>query len=269
MQPISALTGQTFIFGQNEKSNSGLPDELIRGILSYLDIKSLASATKSCKKLNYLGQDAQLWEYLCIRDFFNKKSLNKIENWKNYYQTCLGLDYLQIPFPGKGGVFHLDPNKNWEVHYSITSVLRELRFVSGTKDSIFSEFALFGYENGEVALWLSSNKHDPLRVYLQSVDLSKKLANSLLAPTTEEIKRFMYISNPDSVKKIFRIFSQFNEIPGENLCLMRKIIWSENWHNITPLSVDDVQKINSERIAHEKAHKPRWLGWLINKNSWS
>lgn len=267
MSSIGALTGQIVFFDQNAESNSGLPKELILSVFLHLDIKSLASMSRSCKNLNQLGQNAQLWKYLCIRDFFSTKSVSKIENWKQHYQTLLGLGYLQIPFPGTSGIFHVDPEKNWQAYYSIFPLMRELCFINGTKDSPFSQFTLLGYEDGHIALSvrISSNQEAPLKVYFKAIDPSNGLIKFLFEPNMEGLSSSMHISNLDLIKKIFRIISQYNQLPNGSLCLARKIIWSANWKKVTPLLAEDLRKINEERIAHKKTYQTGLLGWIIDK----
>lgn len=259
MLTVATPKQKNLFFGINENSDSGVPDALIKTILFYLDVNSLTSGIRSCKKFHQLGNESNLWKALCIRDFFTIQSLDKVENWKSNYQRCLGLEYLQIPFPGIGGVFHPDPNENWKAHYMGGQLIRELRFVNGTNGSLFSEFSLLGYTNGSIALSikLSSNNNDSLSDYLKIVEPSGKLRNSLFEPVTVGFQSNMHISDSYLMKIAFRIICHFHEIPEESRGFMRKIIWAESWTCITPLTAEEILKINSVR---KRALDQDWKG---------
>lgn len=238
-----------------------LPDELIREIFGFLDINSFAFAIRSCKRLNRLGQEASLWKYFCIRDFFPVFNVGPMQNWKNHYQTRLGLNYLQTPFPGKKGVFSVHPDRNWKVCYSGNSLLRKLEFVNQTKNSTFIELCLNGYEEGNIgmSLRLSGEENPSFENYLKSVNPKQKLYG--------QYKGYISLNNIDLMKRIFRIFSQFNVMPEKELELMRAIIKAKNWKKVTPLSEEETQTLELQKIEYE--NRPRWkpscLEWLVIK----
>jgi hypothetical protein len=251
---VGGLTASNCLFGKYEVPDSGLQNELILEIFRFLDIKSLAGAARSCKKLQHLSQNVQLWKYLCIRDFFQGQNVTEEKNWREFYKAHIGLN---IPFPGEPGVFRPIPHKNWKPYYSKWAPLcRELVFVNENSDCVFRKISLLGYEDGAIAMSIDFSKNkskEKLCIYLQSIEPSIQSSHSLLwlQLTNKGYRDFIVISDLNLIKKFFKVISTFHTLPEAELTLMRKVIWAENWKNITPLSEKDMQDIESGRAAYE------------------
>lgn len=236
MQSVAIFTGHTLFFDQNEKSNFGLPKEIVLEIFKFLDLPSLAGIARSCKKLKRLADDAQLWHYLCIRDFFDIAPASENTDWKSEYEICHLLGEAQSAYPGKRTVFTV--KHNWQVLLSTTPLVRKLYFVreSETEDSIFLKFSLYGYNDGSIGLLINfqESKLTLIKDYLKSLDCSQQLPNHFITNCCMYLIKEHFL-----MKKMFAILAKYHLLPKQQHDLAKKIIWAGSWTTVTLLGEEN------------------------------
>jgi len=70
---------------------TGLPQELLLAITTYLDARSVLNLSQACQRLNTSCSDQKLWQQLYKRDFSNRYSSSVNINWKAKYQETYKL----------------------------------------------------------------------------------------------------------------------------------------------------------------------------------
>jgi hypothetical protein len=229
-------------YHSQQEITSFFPGEILTKIFQQLDIKSALNLGITCRYMHQLQDDSSLWKYFCIRDFFGfttehrpQKLLNSA--WKTYY---LNFDsYLLNPFPGEGAIFQLKSTKDWRVFNIGIPLIRKMSFKNEKNDAVFTRFALLGYSNGSIAMLL--------KVARWNQKIEKYFCSLCFENNNDAIfnnRMFLYERN---MQKAFKVLKVFNQLPADVLPLLEKLIKAANWKQVTPLTEEDVKKLQGEK----------------------
>jgi hypothetical protein len=124
-----------------------------------------------------------------------------------------------IPFPGKGAKF-VHKTGNWTFFYSGGDLNRCMEFSSRNDDSLFTEFSLLGYRDGDVCISIhfEDKNYEIVKDYFKQIGLDHK-----------DVEFFgMYIArNHDDVKLLFKILAKYNEIPADKFDFIKDLVEKE------------------------------------------
>lgn len=141
--------------------------------------------------------------------FGNRELLNKLP------ESPLVLEERPkpLPFPGKPVTF-VHTSGDWEPFSSGGNLCRHYQFKSITLDSVITEFSLCGYHDGSISIFIDFPRGNKEFVtYLRSHGIIiDEYESSYLADT------------PESLKTLFRILAENNEIPKEYYEKLRAIV---------------------------------------------
>ena len=244
---------------------SDLPSDTLINVFEYLNSQSAIQFGRASHALYQVQENANLWKFFCIRDFFSGSSSVKealplgYRTWKIYYQQFESV--LLVPFPGKAASFKVVPSKDWRVQYIGASLIRELSFKSEIKKSFFKNFSLLGHEGGDIFLSLKVAK-----------DVCKTVETYFKALSLEDEEPFFVVrgnflfKNPNDIRKIFKIIKTFNQIDENSLSLTERLAFSIKWELITPLTMEETQKLVADKQKYSRSDiLNTWYGWLIQK----
>jgi WD40 repeat protein len=123
--PMPTLTEQEALFLQ-------LPDEILVGMLSYLNPKEVVQASRVCQTLGYLSNDGWIWREFAhgLSPFCNVDKYNR--NWKRCY---IGMLKRKIGWDtGKAGDFEVTTMRGHNDYVSCFSFYHS-KIVTGSADS--------------------------------------------------------------------------------------------------------------------------------------
>jgi hypothetical protein len=154
----------------------------------------------------------------------SKSSAEKKEDAEMKEAAAVGKDDLP-PFPGKSAKFNV--LTDWGIFETGAGLCRFLKFKTDDKDSLISEFHFAGYKDKSIKILLIFNtsfhsiewpsKTRFLTTYNFEINALNLYSNSFLTETIEQ------------TKKVFAIFTKYNEIPVDSLKLIAPIVEKGSW----------------------------------------
>jgi len=135
-------------------------------------------------------------------------------------------------------------------------VIRSLSFESETPDSLFKQFSLLGYEDGDIYLDLTMSEalYEKGKLYLESLVFEG--AESIFST-----RKHCLFRKANDKQKIFRIIKVFNQVPKNSL--LELLISSPSWKLITPLTPKEVREIETIKYKSFLSERNTFLETLI------
>lgn len=125
-----------------------------------------------------------------------------------------------IPFPGVGAHFVL-ASGDWNFFDSGGDLIREMTFVSKTKDSVFKKMSVLGYYDGSIAISINFEKNNKIvGDYLSECGINLDFVDIICG---------FYKSNFNDTELLFRILAKHNYIPADKFSLIRNLVAKGNW----------------------------------------
>lgn len=121
-----------------------------------------------------------------------------------------------IPAPRKAAKFVLKPGEDWS-HFCEENAPKRLLFKSTDPDATFHTFGVYGDRDGKVFLGVFFSEKD--RGYLSVCGI----LNAEFSP---------YLARSHTLKLLFRIIETHNEIPADQLPLIRNLVEKGKWFDI-------------------------------------
>jgi hypothetical protein len=129
-------------------------------------------------------------------------------------RTIIPDEKIILPFPGKGAKF-VHTSGKFKPFNSGASLNRIIEFRSKTPGSLFTEFSVMGYRDGEMKMSVGFNKkidEDAVREYFATYDI---------VPDAVELMTTYHTSGRTQLRNMFNILTENNEIPAshfEQIC---------------------------------------------------
>jgi hypothetical protein len=129
-------------------------------------------------------------------------------------RTIIPEEKIVLPFPGKGAKF-VYASGNFEVFDSGAPLNRIIEFRSKTPGSLFTEFSVLGYRDGEINISVGFNKK------INEKAVKNYLATYDIVPNAVELMTTYHTSGRTQLRNMFNILTENNEIPEshfEQIC---------------------------------------------------
>ena len=129
-------------------------------------------------------------------------------------RTIIPEEKIVLPFPGKGAKFVYVSGK-FEVFDSGASLNRIIEFRSKTPGSLFTEFSVLGYRDGEINISVGFNKK------INEKAVKNYLATYDIVPDAVELMTTYHTAGRTQLRNMFNILTENNEIPEshfEQIC---------------------------------------------------
>jgi hypothetical protein len=122
---------------------------------------------------------------------------------------------VEKPYPGKSARF-IHNGGDWELCNSGGDLCRSMRFKSSTKDSLIKDFAVLGWNDGDISIKIQFSK--------DSSDLKEYLKQFELFPEWMELELGYKSKSKDQLNVFFNILANNNEIAVSHFEKIRGLV---------------------------------------------